>query len=219
MFQCKFHIQSIWFHSYKFSLNPQRIQMTIKSVVHLLYEQSPLPPSVFIFNKTEKAYSLEYTNIQKVFFTPHHIGHSCTNVILVHFASYVILTLMLYKVTVASLAILGLMWAQIIVAQQWSCVMFTIMWSKVPLLHNNQFHQWELLIPCFPTVELNHADRHDQPIRCSSLILAQEWPSTQWPCMTLVQEWITYDATMNLTNFICHVGITDCSKWKSMILR
>jgi hypothetical protein len=35
-------------------------------------------------NKIEKVYSLENTNIPKTFFTLHHVGSSCTNVIPVH---------------------------------------------------------------------------------------------------------------------------------------
>jgi hypothetical protein len=39
-------------------------------------------------NNTGKVYSSEYTEIPKVFFTPHHAGHCCTNVIPGHcFAS------------------------------------------------------------------------------------------------------------------------------------
>jgi hypothetical protein len=32
-------------------------------------------------NKIEKVYALEYADIPKVFFTPHHTGNCCTNVI------------------------------------------------------------------------------------------------------------------------------------------
>lgn len=35
-------------------------------------------------NKTVKAYCLVYTKISNVFFMPHHVGHSRTNVIPVH---------------------------------------------------------------------------------------------------------------------------------------
>jgi hypothetical protein len=33
------------------------------------------------YNKTGKVYSLDYTDISEVFFTPHYVGHCCTNVI------------------------------------------------------------------------------------------------------------------------------------------
>jgi hypothetical protein len=62
--------------------------------------------------------TLENTNIPKAFFTLHHVGRSCTNVIPVHCCSQVIPALMLYKVTVASLTILAMMCAQIIFAQK-----------------------------------------------------------------------------------------------------
>jgi hypothetical protein len=32
-------------------------------------------------NKIGKVFSLEFTDIAKVFFMPHHVGHCCTNVI------------------------------------------------------------------------------------------------------------------------------------------
>jgi hypothetical protein len=40
-----------------------------------------------ILNKTGKAYSLEYTKFPKAFFTPRHVGRSCTTVDLVHCCS------------------------------------------------------------------------------------------------------------------------------------
>jgi hypothetical protein len=62
----------------------------------LLWHTSHLPwharfsltrPSLFLLtsnrNKIGKAYSLEYTNIPEMLFTPHHVGCSCTNVITV----------------------------------------------------------------------------------------------------------------------------------------
>jgi hypothetical protein len=35
---------------------------------------------LIILHKIGKAYSLEYTDIRQMFFTPHHVGHCCTKV-------------------------------------------------------------------------------------------------------------------------------------------
>jgi hypothetical protein len=51
-------------------------------------------------NKIGKVYSLEYTDIPKVFFTPHHVGPCCTNVIRGHCCVQIILSLMLSQAIV-----------------------------------------------------------------------------------------------------------------------
>lgn len=37
-----------------------------------------------VYDKNGKVYSLKYTDILKVFFTPHNVDHCCTNVIQNH---------------------------------------------------------------------------------------------------------------------------------------
>jgi hypothetical protein len=49
----------------------------------LYWKQMPEVTLIFI-NKIGKVYSLEYIDIQKVFFIPHHIGHCWTSVIQGH---------------------------------------------------------------------------------------------------------------------------------------
>jgi hypothetical protein len=55
------------------------------SYLHANYKSFPSHP--LKGNKIGKVYSLEYTNIPKVFFTPHHVGRCCNNAIRGHCCS------------------------------------------------------------------------------------------------------------------------------------
>jgi hypothetical protein len=105
------------------------------------------------FNKIGNVYSLEYTDIQKVFFTPHHVGRCCTNLIRGH------------------CCILGHSCTSFIPchccpsSNNWPKVVLALMRSEVPLLRK--------------TPRGRHTDM-DGPIRCSSLTLEREenWKRT-----------------------------------------
>lgn len=107
--------------------------------------------SMLITDKIGKVNSLEYTNISKAIFTPHHLCRCSTNVVRVNCCS------LGHSCTVSPNHFFWRMFFH-----HWPKVVFALTWSEV---HS-----------C-PTVELNHADgqtgRHDQPIRCS-LTLGRE---------------------------------------------
>jgi hypothetical protein len=78
------------------------------------------------FNRLEKAYCLEYTDITEAFVISHHQGLCCTNVIRGHCCVLSHSCINVIPVTLASQVILALMWSQTIYAQQCTWVVFAL---------------------------------------------------------------------------------------------
>jgi hypothetical protein len=107
-------------------------------------------------------YSLEYTNIPKVFFVPCYIGHCCTNVIrwygctFGHSCTNAINALL-------CLFILAQMWSKVIVVQQ--CVPAV---TSLPIVV-----QWTPVMQVVYPYRKNLTDM-DESIMCSSLVIQCE---------------------------------------------
>jgi hypothetical protein len=68
------------YRSHQFNRSPT-LQQSEVEIYRLAYN---IKRFIDLSNKIGKMYSLEYTVIPKGFFTPHHVGRSCTNVTLGH---------------------------------------------------------------------------------------------------------------------------------------
>jgi hypothetical protein len=57
---------------------------------------------MLVLSKAEKMYSLENTDIPKVFLTPHHVGHCCSNMVRGHCCAAMLQRLLLFALLCSS---------------------------------------------------------------------------------------------------------------------